>query len=75
MIAPNPSIPDKVRWTPCVEDVLAELRILNSERPEISRLEVHEIHGVLRRRGCYADVGTVESAAGWLLVDALEITA
>jgi hypothetical protein len=75
MIAPNQSIPDNLRETLCVEDVLSALRYLNERDPQIIRLEVRDLQGALRRHGFYADLVTVESAAGWLLVDALEITA
>lgn len=75
MIAPVPSILDSPPETPCVEDVLSALRYLNERDLQITPLEVRDLQKVLRRHGFYADLATVESAAGWLLVDGLEITA
>lgn len=76
MIAPPvPSIPDNLRETPCVEDVLSELRCLNDRNPHTVYLDSRELQSALRRHGCHADLPTVESAVGWLLVDSLEITA
>lgn len=75
MIAPISSIPDSPPETPCVEDVLATLRSLNERDPRITLLEVRALQRALRRQGLYADLATVGSAAGRLLVDGLEITA
>lgn len=73
MIAPAPSIPASPPETPCVADVLSELRALNLEYRGIIYIEASRLQAVLRHRGCEVDLATVESAAGWLLADSLEI--
>lgn len=75
MIAPEPVYPRSSVQTPCVENVLSSLRALNLEYPGITYLEARALQAVLRRRGFHADLAMVESAAGWLLLDELEITA
>lgn len=75
VIAPAKSIPDSPPKTPIVEDVLSELRFLNERIPQIVRLETREIQRTLAWYGVCADLATVESAVGWLVLDELEIRA
>lgn len=75
MLAPTQSIPDNLSETPCVEDVLSELRYLNGWIPHAAHLEPRELQSALRCHGCHADLATVVSAVGWLLMDDVEITA
>lgn len=75
MTAPVVSIPDSSPEAPCVEGVLSELRYLNDRNPHTIYLESRALQSALRCHGYYADLATVESAVGWLLVDGLEITA
>lgn len=73
MTASTPSLPHNPPAAPCVADVLSELRALCERDPDIIYLEAHELRAAVTQRGCEADLATVESAAGWLALDGLEI--